>query len=60
MYNCTYLNDAKAIESENIYFVTLFETENERQKTKPVPIPLPRASSNFADVKTRNEKIVHT
>ena len=53
MYNCTYLNDAKAIESENIYFVTLFETE--RQKTKPVPIPLHRASRNFPDVKTRND-----
>ena len=59
MYNCTYLNDAKAIESENIYFVTLFETENERQKTKPVPNPLPRASSNFADVKTRNENFFY-
>jgi hypothetical protein len=35
---------------------TLFETENERQKTKPVPNLLPRASRNFPDVKTRNEK----
>ena len=36
--------------------ITLFETENEWQKTKPIPIPLPRASRNFPDVKTRNEK----
>ena len=35
---------------------TLFETENERQKNEPVPILLPRASKNFPDVKTRNEK----
>jgi hypothetical protein len=33
---------------------TLFESENERQKIEP--IPLPRASMNFPDVKTRNEK----
>ena len=37
----------------------MFETENERQKTKPVPILLPRASRNFPDVKTRNEKKFH-
>ena len=35
---------------------TLFESENERQKIEPVPIPLPRASRNFPNVKTRNEK----
>ena len=35
---------------------TMFENENERQKTEQVPIPLPRASRNFPDVKTRNEK----
>ena len=35
---------------------TLFESENERQKIEPVPLPLPRASRNFPDVKTRNEK----
>jgi hypothetical protein len=35
---------------------TLLESENERQKIKPVPILLPRASRNFPDVKTRNEK----
>ena len=34
----------------------LGENENERQKTKQVPIPLPRASRNFPNVKTRNEK----
>ena len=34
----------------------MFENENERQKTKQVPIPLPKASRNFTDVKTRNEK----
>jgi hypothetical protein len=34
----------------------LFESENERQKIEPVSIPLPRASRNFPDVKTRNEK----
>ena len=37
----------------------MFETENERKKTKPVPISLPRASRNFPDVKTRNEKKNH-
>ena len=36
--------------------VTLFERENEREKIEPVPILLPRASRNFPDVKTRNEK----
>ena len=35
---------------------TLFESENEWQKIEQVPIPLPRASRNFPDVKTRNEK----
>jgi hypothetical protein len=35
---------------------TSFESENESQKIEPVPIPLPRASKNFHDVKTRNEK----
>jgi hypothetical protein len=34
----------------------LFESENEMQKIEPVPIPLSRASRNFPDVKTRNEK----
>jgi hypothetical protein len=34
----------------------LFESKNERQKIEPVPILLPRASRNFPDVKTRNEK----
>ena len=34
----------------------MFENEFERQKTKQVPIPLARASRNFPDVKTRNEK----
>ena len=38
---------------------TLFESENERQKIEPVPIPLPRASRNFRNVKTRNEKHFH-
>ena len=38
---------------------TLFESENERQKIEPVPILLPRASRNFPDVKTRNEKYFH-
>jgi hypothetical protein len=37
----------------------LFECENERQKIEPVPIPLPRASRNFPDVKTRNEKKIY-
>ena len=36
--------------------VTMFESENERQKIEPVPILLPRASRNFPNVKTRNEK----
>ena len=40
-------------------FHTMFENKNERKKTKPVPIPLPRASRNFPDVKTRNEKKFH-
>ena len=35
---------------------TLFESENDWQKIEQVPIPLPRASMNFTDVKTRNEK----
>ena len=35
---------------------TLFESENERQKIEPVPIPFPRASRNFPNVKTKNEK----
>ena len=35
---------------------TLFESENEWQKIEQGPIPLPRASRNFPDVKTRNEK----
>ena len=39
--------------------LTMFENENERQKTKQVPIPLPRASRNFPDVKTRNEKNIY-
>ena len=39
--------------------LTLFENKNKRKKTKPVPIPLPRASRNFPDVKTRNEKKFH-
>ena len=39
--------------------VTLFESEIERQKIEPGPIPLPRASRNFPDVKTRNEKKNH-
>ena len=39
--------------------ITLFESENERQKIEPVPIPLPRASRNFPNVKTRNEKKIH-
>jgi hypothetical protein len=34
----------------------LFERENKREKIEPVPILLPRASRNFPDVKTRNEK----
>ena len=38
---------------------TMFKNENERQKTKQVPIPLPRASRNFPDVKTRNEKNIY-
>ena len=38
---------------------TLFESENERQKIEPVPIPLSRASRNFPDFKTRNEKKIH-
>ena len=38
---------------------TLFESENERQKIEPVPIPLTRASRNFPDVKTRNEKKIY-
>jgi hypothetical protein len=38
---------------------TLFESESERQKIEPVPIPLPRASRNFPDVKTRNEKKIY-
>ena len=38
---------------------TLFESENERQKIEPVPIPLPRASRNFPDVKTKNEKKIY-
>jgi hypothetical protein len=38
---------------------TLFESENERQKIEPVPILLPRASRNFPDVKTRNEKKIY-
>jgi hypothetical protein len=37
----------------------LFENENERQKIEPVPLPLPRASRNFPDVKTRNEKKIY-
>ena len=37
----------------------MFESENERQKIEPVPIPLPRASRNFPDVKTRNEKKIY-
>ena len=37
-------------------YITLFESKNERQKIEPVPIPLPRASRNFPNVKTRNEK----
>ena len=37
-------------------YSTLFERENEREKIEPVPILLPRASRNFPDVKTRNEK----
>ena len=35
---------------------TLCKNENERQRTKQVPIPLPRASRNFLNVKTRNDK----
>jgi hypothetical protein len=35
---------------------TMFESENEWQKIEQVPIPPPRASWNFPDVKTRNEK----
>ena len=34
----------------------MFENKNEWQKTKPVPIPFPRASRNFPNAKTRNEK----
>ena len=34
----------------------MFESENEWQKIEQVPIPLPRASRNFPNVKTRNEK----
>jgi hypothetical protein len=43
------------------YFLqrTLFESENERQKIEPVLIPLPKASRNFPDVKTRNEKKIY-
>ena len=37
-------------------YVTLFESENEWQKIEQVSIPYPRASRNFPDVKTRNEK----
>ena len=39
-----------------VYEPTLLESENERQKIEPVPFPLPRASRNFHNVKTRNEK----
>ena len=37
-------------------YFTLFESENEWQKIEQVPLPLPRASRNFHNVKTRNEK----
>jgi hypothetical protein len=40
----------------NIKHYTLFKSENENQKIEPVPILLPRASRNFPNVKTRNEK----
>ena len=38
---------------------TLFKSENGWQKIEKVPIPLPRASRNFPDVKTRNEKKIY-
>ena len=39
---------------------TLFENKSEWQTTEPVPIPLPRASRNFPDVKTGNEKFFYS
>ena len=39
-----------------MYVITSFESENECKKTEQVPIPLPRASRNFPDAKSRNEK----
>jgi hypothetical protein len=38
---------------------TLFESENEWGKIEQVPIPLPRASRNFPDVNTKNEKKIY-
>ena len=37
----------------------MFESENGWQKIEQVPIPLPRASRNFPNVKTRNEKKIY-
>jgi hypothetical protein len=34
----------------------LSENENERIKTEQVPIQLPRATRNFLDAETKNEK----
>ena len=42
--------------SQHLTEYTLFESENEWQKIEQVPIPLLRASRNFPNVKTRDEK----
>ena len=62
--NCVGLNVTKLILLLSIFFCfilailqdTLFEKGNEWQKIEQVPIQLPRASRNFPNVKTRNEK----
>ena len=49
----------EVVQNTDLNIFTLFESGNERQKIEPVPIPLPRASRNFPDVKTRNEKKIY-